>query len=69
MNNTRNNPFIVREYARFHAFSTPNRLFYREKRKKEERLFYQNNRPYVADPKGFEPLTFWSVARRSIQLS
>ena len=23
----------------------------------------------VADPKGFEPLTFWSVARHSIQLS
>ena len=25
--------------------------------------------PYLARLKGFEPLTFWSVARRSIQLS
>ena len=24
---------------------------------------------FVADPEGFEPPTFWSVAKRSIQLS
>ena len=32
-------------------------------------VFTSNLAKYLVHPKGFEPLTFWSVARRSIQLS
>ena len=54
----------------FHVWKVKN-LIESETMEKETRfeVFTSNLAKYLVHPKGFEPLTFWSVARRSIQLS
>ena len=54
----------------FHVWKVKN-LIESETMEKETRfeVFTSNLAKYLVHPKGLEPLTFWSVARRSIQLS